>query len=318
MTLEVFDAHPVPAAELSSAEARALTDDIKHHVEQAWAKLRRAHDGRAWKALGYSGWGAYVAEEFRISRQHSYKLINHARLVEELDVSHACDTMPPVRETADLTYDERRQVVEEVAAGKPPAEAVRDVKAQREPEPELAPIVTIGDVEVIPPKPHVSHNSGENEWYTPAPYIEAARKTMGSIDLDPATSQTANRTVQAANIYTAETNGLAHPWGGNIWLNPPYAQPLIAQFATKLADEYEAGNTRQACVLVNNATETVWFRTLADTCAAICFPTGRIRFIDPAGNPSGAPLQGQAILYFGPHPGTFEAAFAQFGFVVYR
>lgn len=29
---------------------------------------------------------------------------------------------------------------------------------------------------------HVGQNSGENEWYTPGPYIEAARKVLGAID----------------------------------------------------------------------------------------------------------------------------------------
>lgn len=148
-------------------------------------------------------------------------------------------------------------------------------------------------------KPHVSNNSGNNEWYTPTKFLDIAREVMGSIDTDPASSEVANENVMADTIYTEEDNGLEQNWEGNVWLNPPYAQPLIQQFAEKLIEEIDKGNTKQAMVLVNNATETKWFNTLSSKAKAIWFMRGRVKFLDSEGNPANSPLQGQAILYFG-------------------
>lgn len=166
-------------------------------------------------------------------------------------------------------------------------------------------------------KAHVANNSGNNEWYTPAQFIDAARKTMGSIDTDPASSDIANRTVKATTFYTAETNGLTQTWTGNVWMNPPYAQPLIADFAEAVTAKYASREIEQAIVLVNNATETAFFQRMLEEASAVCFPKSRIRFVDPAGNPSGAPLQGQAFIYFGEDWDAFRDAFSEFGKVVF-
>jgi len=148
-------------------------------------------------------------------------------------------------------------------------------------------------------KPHVSNNSGNNEWYTPPEYIEIARNVMGSIDCDPASSDIANKTVKADTFHTTESNGLKNEWLGNVWMNPPYAQPLMSLFAEKLVEQLEVGNVKQACVLVNNATETKWFQTMSEKAQAIWFIKSRVKFLDVNGNPGGAPLQGQCVLYFG-------------------
>jgi len=163
--------------------------------------------------------------------------------------------------------------------------------------------------------PHVTHNSGNNEWFTPAKYVEAARAAMNDgIDLDPATCEEANDVVQAARIFTAAQDGLTQEWSGRVWLNPPYVPVLLEQFARKLVTHVQAGEIEAAVVLTNNASETKWFQLLASVCDAVCFPRSRIRFRTP-GRETATPLQGQTFLYFGTEPDRFLREFKQFGVV---
>lgn len=163
-------------------------------------------------------------------------------------------------------------------------------------------------------KAHVAQNSGENEWYTPDDFLDRARAVLGGFDLDPASSSVGNKRVRAERFFTAVDDGISREWAAaTIWMNPPYAQPLIGQFCERFAQEIVKG--AEGVALVNNATETVWFQRLASVSSAICFPKGRVRFLDPEGNP-GAPLQGQAVVYAGTDPAGFAAEFDELGFVV--
>jgi len=165
-------------------------------------------------------------------------------------------------------------------------------------------------------KPHIAYNSGNNEWYTPSEYIESARVVMGSIDVDPASSDLANTVVKATAFYTIDNSGLDKEWKGNIWLNPPYSNDLISVFIDKLISEYENNNIKEAIVLVNNATETKWFQNLMNIAISVCFTSGRVKYWCANGT-FGAPLQGQTILYVGDNPIGFAHEFIKHGFILH-
>ncbi len=151
------------------------------------------------------------------------------------------------------------------------------------------------------------------EWYTPPQYIAAVREVLGGIDLDPASSLQANKVVKAKQFCGKDSDGLTCDWPGRVFLNPPYGGASAA-FATKLVQQYEAGPTSAAILLVNaNSTDAGWFQPL--WAYTLCFTNHRIDFVSPAGEGSGS-THGSAFVYFGEDASAFGQVFRRFGPIV--
>lgn len=160
-----------------------------------------------------------------------------------------------------------------------------------------------------------TQGTGDNEWFTPQEYVERARAVLGEIDLDPATHPAAQERIQAKSFFTQQDDGLKKDWHGRVWLNPPYSQPAISDFISKLIAEIDAGRVTDAILLTHNYTDTAWFHAAAERAHLICFTRGRIRFEAPHGELA-APTQGQAFFYFGKDHRRFGKHFLHVGFMV--
>jgi hypothetical protein len=159
------------------------------------------------------------------------------------------------------------------------------------------------------------------EYYTPPGIIEPARTVMGGIDVDPASCEIAQRWIQAGVWYDKEENGLAQPWRGKIWLNPPWGKvggkSSQKLWSEKLMEEYEAGRVKEAILLVKAALGYAWFEYLWHL-YPVCFPRKRPTFLidenTPA--PSGAAKQGVALFYLGRYHERFRTIFEEMGRVI--
>lgn len=325
---------------------------LKTFVEVGEA-LITIRDGRLYR-LTHGTFEAYCSEKWGMTQTRAFHMMDAAAVMAEIRSSTIVELpatesqvrpLTPLKDTPALAVaaweDAQALATEEglpapvarhvEAAAAPYRVALKDAEAQAEAAETTPDIFATGGSRhftyAAPPTPeqiitavraekavHVSHNSGENEWYTPSEFIEAARLVMGSIDLDPASSEIANRTVQATRFITKEEDALSQEWqSGTLWMNPPYSSDLIREFTKKFAAHVLAGDVGEGIVLVNNATETRWFAELVPACSAIVFPTGRIRYLDATGTPANSPLQGQAFLYAGPNANRFLSIFSQFG-----
>ena len=148
----------------------------------------------------------------------------------------------------------------------------------------------------------------DDVWYTPPHIIEAARKCMGGIDLDPASSAIGNGNVKAERYFDADQDGLIQTWHGRVWLSPPHGRKFVHRFVKKLLSE----DIEQAIVLTDNSTDTVYGQSLLKAASAVCFIAGRVRFI-MFDRPPATPLQGQIICGIGTDVDRFAKAFRSIG-----
>lgn len=191
---------------------------------------------------------------------------------------------------------------------------------------------------------HINANSSDVEYFTPPPIIEAARLTMGGIDLDPASSSRANLSVRAAHIYTVEDDAMNCDWTcGRMWMNHPFGRfeepcspcgpecprnfdakggkkPHVCHSFTlygnqiwvrRFVNEFTSERVRQACSITFAATSEAWFQPLSNYPQCYLFP--RTNYLLPDGSIKKGVTKGSVVTYLGPNVDAFANAFHQLG-----
>ena len=159
----------------------------------------------------------------------------------------------------------------------------------------------------------INQDSGEFEYYTPRNIVEAARSTMGGIDLDPASSAEANLRVHAARFYDLLDDGLIHVWPGRIWLNHPFSRENNPAWINKLINEYGQRRLEQACCITFAATSEKWFQPLLQF--PQCFLSPRTNYHLPDGRLKRGVTKGSVVTYLGRNIERFRDEFEAFGVV---
>jgi len=110
-------------------------------------------------------------------------------------------------------------------------------------------------------------NGGHDEWLTPPEILLA----LGPFDLDPC-APIVRPWETAARHYTVQDNGLALPWAGRVWCNPPFGREAV-KWLRRMADH---GN---GVALIPARTETAMFyETVWGAADGVLFIKGRPHF----------------------------------------
>lgn len=175
------------------------------------------------------------------------------------------------------------------------------------------------------------HLHDSPEWYTPAPFVEAARELMGEITLDPASHEEANQTVRALVYYSEQDNGLAQDWFGHVFLNP--SGGLVSEFWNELVRSFSMGEIEDAIWIGYSLEQLQTLQQSAELETPLnfpmCVPNKRIAFVENEAkkaariaklleqgktpNKKSQPSHANYISYLGADVVGFENIFQRFG-----
>lgn len=133
---------------------------------------------------------------------------------------------------------------------------------------------------------HRAYVDGRHDrWLTPPGIVEA----LGPFDVDPC-ADVAQPWRTARVQWTIDDDGLAQPWEGIAWVNPPYGG-RVGDWLARLADHGDG------IALVFARTETAWFvEHVWRSATALYFVHGRIHFYDVRGQRSMANAGAPSVL----------------------
>lgn len=157
----------------------------------------------------------------------------------------------------------------------------------------------------------INQDSGDAEYYTPQFIVEVAREAMGGIDLDPASSEAANKRVSALQIFTETDDGLSKEWFGRVWMNHPFSREGNRLWINKMVEEFESGRTIKACCITFAATSEKWFQPLLKR--PQCFLSPRTNYHLPDGSLKRGVTKGSVVTFFGIDMETIQRTFSHLG-----
>jgi hypothetical protein len=137
---------------------------------------------------------------------------------------------------------------------------------------------------------HEPCTGASDDWYTPPHFF--ARMAL-TFDLDPC-SPGPGHWVPARKIYTKADDGLAQPWEGLVFMNPPFGGrnghvPWLVKFLDHM----------RGIAVVRAYTSSGWWHEHMPRAECILFPAGKTKFIRPDGSIGGSPGHGIVLIGMG-------------------
>ncbi len=138
----------------------------------------------------------------------------------------------------------------------------------------------------------VMFSSKTDQWSTPQSLFDELDEEF-HFTLDPCADAENHK---CARYFTAEEDGLAQDWSGNmVFCNPPYGRQIY-QWVEKCYREGCKDNT-VVVMLIPARTDTTYFHDFILNRAEIRFIKGRLRF---GGGKGAAPFPSMIVIFRGP------------------
>lgn len=149
---------------------------------------------------------------------------------------------------------------------------------------------------------HAGNASVGQRWETPTELLDALYRVFRRFDLDPCAPRKSRTRVKARVHFTEEDDGLALPWHGTVFVNPPYGRGLAA-WVSKGRREVEEGRAKTVIALLPARPDTAYWHDHIAARAVVYFLRGRLRF---SGSEQSAPFP-SALALWGADPEALVA-----------